>query len=697
MGRENFRLVLAILIFSTMLCSISGPAFAATEKNEAMKSYSIGTVNLKKDVKAEISNLVLVPSNNGQLLGVTLTIHNNGDTEFDSVDYWLEIHSKSGTKYSISIANDVKKITAKTAQDLIFYSQVGSEVKYSDLVFHLVQWDFSYDNFRKVIGKIEVPSSYNPITAGTSNRLIAAGDTRLSLAVVQANIGQSEKYYRPNLRLKIKNVGKQALTLPDYEFTILTGNGLNYPLTVKNIKGTLLNPLSEEEFQLTSSIPSEANKEQWKMVVFLPINDGAKKVPIAIFDLPETKVTGGDDIGKFYTFTTIDGIYEVRLDSLNRLPLEDNDLIIANMTLKNASNETLPIPEFSGKFLFNNTIEKPGAVSTNNKMVGLLPGEQVQIQAVSSIPYTFATNDVKFTLQQKDESEVVDLVQFENGGKFNSIPLVKVDQLYNIDDVGYRSELKINHLMTFGGSNANIVAAQINVKNMESRSTDLQKLAGYFENEDGTVYNATFENIKEKLSPGGNAILYAWATLPKNVPTDNLKLVIGKAVENNTGTETQLMGYVNASLFELPPEKEIQKHLQQIDLHPYQLSIRRVTSQYKYVSSPQAIFDIEYTLTKDLLTKANTDEQRIVIEISDNYSDAVYSQTFNFPEAGAASGSALELGNNSFRMIWDDEKDMDAITSFKDYNINIYLEFKSGYKKLLATETIPWLVSRSLN
>ncbi len=703
MERHRYRKVFIICLSLLLIMTNIGVITAATnQKVEVLQPQKLGKVVLKEGVTAEVNNLVLMPSDQGQTVGFTLTVNNNSNSTVDFIDYWVNLISKSGTKYTVNLVNkDSNKIAAKSSVDILFYSTVGKNVKITDLIVQVIKWDFSASSYSRVLGSLSVPSRFVvPVPAG-KGRIVTTENTKISLVVNSATIGKSDKYFRPDLKVTIKNEGNVSLVLPEYELSILTTDNKMYPLTTKQLKGINLAPLAEKEIQLSASIPIAVKEGNWKLAVNLPINEGKNKFPVAIFELPKPSVVSGDQTGKYYTYITSNGIYNIRLDSINRVPLQDNDLIVSNLTIANKSNESLPAPNLIGKIKLNNSIEKEVFISTNSKVLSIPPGQTINLQAVGSVPYTLEIDKVNLTIQQKEsgnesESETLDLVEFTHSGKFEPIAVINRGAKYETKDVGSRANISVQKARTFIGSNTDIVAVEIKVENLEKRITDTQKLDGYFEASDGTVFPATFQNITEKVAPKSNALIYAWATLPKETDQSNLKVVIGKAVETVAGEKTQSLGYVNPQAYILPIEEQAQNSLKDIDLNPYTFTISRIATQIKYGEN-KVVLDFDYNLLQDLQAKTSLKDQKVIVEIVDSSKKAVYTKELSIigltPEPGE---NALKVGKNSIILNWTDENLVANIYTLKDFELNIYQQIQPGYKKLIATNNLPWFVNRTI-
>ncbi|QJD85271.1 hypothetical protein [Cohnella herbarum] len=710
--RFKVRLLSMVVSICLLMGIVQIPIYAAEETNgnKVLQPVTIGTVKLKENVTANVKNVLVMPSDNHQTVGLTLTINNNSNSELNLIDYWVNVYTKSGTKLNVQNTNlKMAKVPAKTSVDLNYFSSVGNDIKSTDLIVKVIQWDFSASSYTRVLGEITVPLRYNPVTPAGAARVVVTDDISATISVKKATIGKSESYYRPDLRVMIKNDSKQTIVLPEYQLYIMTKDNLMYPLTATNLKGTILNPLTEKEFQMTVNIPLNVKADGWKLAIMYPINEGKGKFPVALFELPKAEVTEGEEIGKFYTFTNSKGVYSIRLDSMNRLPIEEDDLIIANLTISNKGNETLPIPNLNGKYLFNESIEKPASISQNNKVIAIKPGASESIQLVGRVPYTFDIGKLKLIVQQKETTtgnaeEQVELVTFNHNGTFNTIQSARPEVGFKVKDVGYRSTVKINRLNIYEGNTANLIAAQIAVFNDEKRQSSMQQLAGYFQKPDGTVYPATFEYIDDKLSPGGQAIVNAWSTVPKDIDMTDMQLVIGKALTETT-TETgttagkeKLVGYASPYSFILPELFKAQDGLQKIDMQSYQMSITRVSTQIAFKES-QVTLLFDYNLTQDLIKKSNMKDHKIVIELQDTNPKSVFRKEFSFPTSDStanAQAAELKIGENHAEVTWNDVELVDLITALKDYNLNVYYQVTPGYKTLIATQKLPWLVNRTL-
>lgn len=693
------RKILLVAISFMLIFSLLPQVYAQNETEGSIQQIAnLGSVNVRSGVVFEVNNLMLIPADNGQSVGFTLTVKNNSNTELDFINYWVDLYSKAGAKFSVSLATpDVTKISAKSTKDIVFYSSIGSDIKSSDLVIKIVEWDFSYPDFKKVLGEIAVPSSYDYVTKAEHGRVISLGDTRLSIQIERAVFGKSEKYHRPDLKVVIKNEGKRSVTIPELEFAIITEDGLIYPLNVGQLIGTVLTPLSEKDFKMSASIPIEVNQENWKLAVINPIKERNLRIPLAIFELDERETESNIELGKYYSFSNSDGTYQIKLNSMNRLPLEDNDLLVAHLTIANDSDKALPLPKLGVKYHLDDNIELDGTISTNDKIISIPSQQSIDIQAVTTIPYTYVFSEVDLVIQEIDSgNELLDLVEFTYDGEFEQIPVV--DGHLVIEEIGYRANVSVRNFYNFKGNNANIIAAEIEVENLEKRQSNIQKFSGYFEKNDGTIYPADFYSVDEKIFPNGKALVYAYSTVPKSFDSSELNLVLGKAVEQTSAEQSQLIGYVNPNRFDLPIEKKPQTGLKDIDVAPYTLTINRIATQARFDLN-QVTMEFDYELERDVMVRSGLKDQTIIIELVDADDRASFTRKLKVvDDEELTNNTTLAVGSHTIKLDpWIDEAFVLDINVVKDFHLNIYVEFEAGYKTLIATETVPWFVNRAYN
>ena len=118
-----------------------------------------------------------------------------------------------------------------------------------------------------------------------------------------------------------------------------------YPLDAKGIKDLTINPQVDKEIELSGSVPVSVKLEGWQLVIIQNAADVKLNLPIAYFELPPVSESDSVDTGKAYNFSNKEGTYTAQMNTVQRLPWEDQDILTAGFTLSNYGPESLPIPD----------------------------------------------------------------------------------------------------------------------------------------------------------------------------------------------------------------------------------------------------------------------------------------------------------------------------------------------------------------
>src|SRR5690554_5737585 len=110
---KRWRRSLLVIISIMLIFSLVPHVYAKQDQERTVQQpLKLGKVSVRNGVSFEINNLLLLPADNGQSVGFTLTVVNNSNTELDFIDYWVDLQSKTGARFSVNLATpDISKIT----------------------------------------------------------------------------------------------------------------------------------------------------------------------------------------------------------------------------------------------------------------------------------------------------------------------------------------------------------------------------------------------------------------------------------------------------------------------------------------------------------------------------------------------------------------------------------------------------------
>ncbi len=692
------KLLVSMMMTCMIFAGILSPTFASSVEQPSLKSFvpkQLPNINLGNGNYAQVINASMLPNDSGNLMTISVKYVNQGNSAINTIDYWLRIRStsKGNEKYSVNVIPsdaNINRIPAKSSAIITYYSNVGADVKLGNILIEIIKWDFSRTDYEHVLGSVK-PNADDYVVPSNYSYNIQLSGMQLGTSVSKAIVSKNEKYYKSTLIYNIKNNGNTSLTLPGLQYYILTSEGIMYQLQSNNNSDLKIEPMTNEELTLRGNIPNVVNEKGWKLVVALPATDNKLILPIASYLLPPSSQESGTDFLKEYTFTNIDGLYHVKVNSVTRTALDDKDLIIANLNITNKNKEPLPIPALTGKFMLDNTIEREVVVIQPNKVLAIQPNESISVYLYNEIPYTYEFKQLKLVLQQKiGENDKEDLLEITGSEVFSAIATLPIGEQYVINNVGNSSTYQLRGIKSFNSITSKMFTAQILVTNHEKRSAGIISFVGYFKTSDGNVFPATFTEIKDKMIPRGKALLEVSSTMPIGYNTEGATLIIGEAVATNDGEQAKAnTAYVNPIEIKLGNELDAQNGIKDIDAYPYTLSISRIQSQILYGQDKVQI-DFDYELVKDALVLSNSENKRIVIEIKDEKNNIAFTNEYSF-EATEKDASFLIIGKHHGTFTAIDSDLIFKIQTMKnDFTFNVYEQIAPGYKYLLSTQSLRW-------
>lgn len=705
-----------LLLATALMVSSAVPAFAAdggTPPPGSSASISIGSAPVlgKVDIGGssffELKNVSMLPEQGSKTVAFTVTVNNGGTSDLLFIDYWVRLKTKTGNQISVRVLpqdKDKNRITPKSTQDISFYAGVNEATELKDLIFEFIKWDFSQANFERKIGEVAVPANYSIVTAAGEAHTIQIADNPVKTSIKKVLLSKNEKNYTPIIVLNMENLGTRSAVVPGYQYLLRTSEGYMYPLDAKGIKDLTINPQVDKEIELSGSVPVSVKLEGWQLVIIQNAADVKLNLPIAYFELPPVSESDSVDTGKAYNFSNKEGTYTAQMNTVQRLPWEDQDILTAGFTLSNYGPESLPIPDMAGYFMLDDAVKVEAKLIRTDKVIGLAPSASAQFQFIGKIPYTYEFGEVKLVLQEKtaaDDSEnggsaqTNDLLEFVHRAELMNVTYNNIGETHNVTSVGRSASYKVREIRTYTGDMANTFTVMLEAKNLEKRFSDVTQLVAHFKTVDGTVYPAAVSEIKSKVNPGGTALLMLSSIVPKTFPISGTHVMIGDAVTEDKLTEIGKKpdAYVKAAAFWLPQENQaVLDHFKDIDLAPYKLSLSNIKPQ---IDPSGLTLKFDYEMSKDLLLVSNMEGRKLIIEMKDDEDKLHFTKEFAFegsPEGDNSSAAAdkLLLGKHMNIEIKQQDSEIIYLVQFlKGYKLNIYDSFQ-GQKKLLASKQVQW-------
>ncbi|WP_240762447.1 hypothetical protein [Paenibacillus thalictri] len=705
MHRTRTRLLVLLLGIALMIGAIP-PAYAdggAASGTDDGGIPTLGTVNITDNSYFELRDLNILHDQGGKNVAFTVTIHNNDAADLMFIDYWVHLLTKSGNQISVRMLpkdKDKNRVTPKATMDIGFYATVNEETELSDLVFQFIKWDFSLPSFERKIGEISVPDSYSVVTPAGSSRIVKMNGIPMKTSIKKLLVSKNEKDYNATVIVIMQNVGNKSIAIPAYQFALRTSEGYLYPLDAKNIKDLTINPQVDKEIEMSGTIPIAVQPNDWQLVVVENVADLKMNLGVAYYELPAVSQTDGGDIGKEYNFSTKKGLYTAKVMTFNRLPWEDQDMLTANLVLQNKQSDALPIPALTGYFELDDAVNVEAKLIQTDKIIGLPVGSEANYQFIGKMPYTYTFSKVKLVLQEKESDTVInDLLEFTGSSELMNMPYNNVGETFVSSHLGRSAGYQVRSVQTLQGDTTDTLLAQLEVANLEKRYTGVTRLIAQFKAPDGSIYPAAVTNIQNKVKPGGKALLFVSANVPKGVSPSGMHIIIGEAITEGKLSEKDAVpdGYINASAYWLPQERvAVQANLTKVDLAPYTLTVNHITTWLKL---GELKLTFNYELTKDALVETNTEGRKLVFTFDDEKGNKTFTREFDFKDFDGAKpndgtkDTKIRLGKtDGFEIIETDQDLIFKLETLKTYRLSVYDSFQ-GQKKLLASQKIDWFTT----
>ncbi|MBD0379226.1 hypothetical protein [Paenibacillus sedimenti] len=711
----RYKRLATIALSATLALGAVTPVWA--DGTAAAVTSSVGKVSITGSSYFELKQIHVLPDQNGKLATFTVTIHNEGSSELQFIDYWVRLKSKSGNQFSARLLpayKDKNRVAPGSSTDLIFYATVNANTNLQDLVVQFIKWDFSQSNFERLLGEVAVPDSYTDVTPADGAAVVSIGGTDVKASIKKYVSNKNEKYHVPTVYLTLENAGSHTVTIPSYLFSIRTSEGLLYPLEAKGIKDLKINPKESKEIQLSGSIPVAVTADNWQLTVAETIADLKLNVSVAAFQLPAVSQGDGGSVGKEYSFTNKSGVYTAQLNALHRLPWDDQDILTADLTLSNKGDQSLPIPNLTGYFLLDDAVKIDAKLIQTAKVIGLGAGANVNLQLAGKVPYTYEFSNIKLVLQEKEggtpatgtgtdtgSGSITDVLEFSTQAEVQAIPYISMGQSYTSTDVGRKTKYVIRNVSTYEDKTNIMYSAMVEATNLEKRFTNMSKLVANFRSSDGTVFPATVAEVKNKVSPSGKALLNVWASVPKGYSTANMSLLLGDAVTDgklSEGDKAVADSYVNPVAYWLPDEKkDVKTTLANIGLFPYTININKIGTS---IDGSNFTLKFDYELTKEKLTEINTEGHNLLLVFEDGGGEKRFEKKFDFKDFDVINGDStadedtkIRLGKReNFKISISDPGLIFKTKFLKQYTLSVYDEFQ-GQRKLLASQKADWFIT----
>lgn len=601
-------------------------------------------------VTASADSLQLYKYNGKVYAKVGMSLTNKGNKVLGDPGYTAYLISASGTSFELALSSTQTgyKIQPQEKRSIYYLAEIPAYLKTGNMKLQFTMKDETT--------KLELPKSSFKLPAATSPNLVVGNGVIKKIVVssntVETQLRNANVYAQDadavwTFQMQLKNTGNKAVTLPAYELAVKSVKGTAFPVNAKGLSGITLKPLETKVIPLTVRVPLEVEQSglQLQMIEALNAdaagepgsngNEGntgtgstagsASKItfPVAYFVIPYA-LRADVQTGQEYRTTNSYGSFAYSLQSLQRYPWKDDDIVAARVRITNTQAVSLSLPELksSVKLDNKNLMTAADLFMDNGDSRVLAPGQSLDMHVLSKIPYTEEFSDISIALYAAAEnSETIPFLDLSFKNSMNNIAALSHGESYTISGKGKNASVAENRTIVYEGANSNLVYTELLMSSEEKRQSKMARLQAYFKTQDGQYYEAAASQSDNSASPGAKQLVVFWSRIPKTTDTSDISLYLGTGVTGSKLSESgqESTGFVNiASLLLAPSRPAAATNLSKIALYPYNLAV--LSSEGRHMKDSDTInISINYNLQRNVVYDTGALEHKLILQITDPF------------------------------------------------------------------------------
>ena len=661
-----------------------------------LKASAAIRVKIDASSSVDLVNVNLMPGDQHQILSFDLKYTNSGKRPLDLTDYWSRVTTKQGNSYSVQLHPEDKAynfVAPGSSVTIRYFSKVGHNLKLSDFIIQLIEFDFSLPNYERTIGKFTLSSSVNVTKANTS-RLFEVKGTPIYSKVKEfsAYEGSADAESTFDGTLVLFNNGRRTITVPEYRLLLMTSNGLLYPLETKSHEeGTTINPKSYKTYQFSGVLPAGVPVKGAQLLLVQELETSTGKVEVAAGTYELINGIGLDtgDAGNAASKLQLkkqDGQYEITIRNISQSPWEIQDVIVVELEVKNQKEAIAPIPRLEGSIKLDNGTWLPMTTVANENESEIRPNDSTSVFMVGKIPSnsTYETATVLLK-EQVTDAQTRTIGQIKAERKAAMVPL-SPRETWTTETYGLHTSYQIIRSGVYEGTYDDIYLAQVAIRNNDYRARELTAIAGFFKTLDGKLFRAEISEMEGVQTADKSRIVNLWATIPKDLDIRNMQLIFGEAISKGklAGKGEQPDAMIQSVRYRLTEFSDIKNAATGIEVAPFTLNIKQFSSvlDLSEVGQNQLTVKFSYELVKNLQYTNDTEDRRFAIAIAYDGGKTTFEQTLAIDTEGKSTDSVLQPGVHQITLTQSLPRSI-PLHFYDDLELYIYEEFK-GYKKLIA-------------
>lgn len=508
---------------------------AAVKTLSQLKAMSIGAKNTVK-----LTNVNILSQDGENILTYTLTYHNGGSSALSLLDYWSKVKTKSGTVYSVSAISadkDKKTVVPGASVNVTYTAKIAKGLKYSDLNFQVIKWNFSVAGYEQLLGSISVPASYVVATPVNTTGKLVFGENSANAKVTSVNVIGLGSYNYVGVALQLHNSGSRTIENPNLKYILQTPSGTPFALTADaSSTNYQIHPQEIKTLNLIAKLPKTVNTANLQLLVAQSDETTKADLPLATMDLGTKKgqqsVTAVD---KERILNVSNNRIATRIDSVSRNQSFGESSLSVQFALSNKGDQTITLPNYA--FEIQAGAKSYTLSSSGLEGITLGPGEEQLISVDGTIPVIVNSDELELILKTPaGTSGSGEGAMPETASTYPLAAYSLPDYTEMQSSVGQERIVK-NNDGTFGvtldavqklpWNDGNLLATKVTIANKGTKAAKLPELAGAYKLDLTTLSNDVqliSSNTTQILGAGEKTSVYVVANVPSSLTFSQLQV-----------------------------------------------------------------------------------------------------------------------------------------------------------------------------
>ncbi|WP_238654885.1 hypothetical protein [Paenibacillus piscarius] len=584
-------------------------------------SKQITVSNLPVTLKPE--SLQIYSFNNKTYAKVALSVTNLGPKVLAAPGHRVFLESSGGSAFELTLdsASRDYKVQSGENKKVLYLAELPAYIPTTRMSLLITGENAGLKADLPVVSFRLPEAAYPSLDVNAyAIRKFGVSSNTIETQLKQASVSSTGEKALWTLKLRVKNAGNKAVTLPAYELSVTAKEGYSFPVNSKTLASLTLKPLEEKILQFSAEVPLKVNQSTLKLQMVEPAAEGKLIFPAALYKIPYA-LEMTNSIASEVIMDNSFGTFGVTLESLQRMPWTTEDLLVAAIRIRNVREAAVTLPAFTGEIKAGQAAIDPAVQVVADSPSRQLPaGASTVYYVIGKLPYEQSVDQLRIGLSSTTGDTAEPFLSLNTRQAAAGLAAEDAAAAFRMETPGKRAEVKERRTVLYPGTSQNIVYTELEVNSLEARTAELSRFVAYYKTPDRTYYEAEVSQSTLAAAPKGKSLVTVWSRLPAGTDASQLTLFIGEGVSEGklTAPAGTPAAYIHPKALGVHPQTPAALTTlgTGVPLFPYTFTVTQATGA---VSEGQDTLNVNltYTLAKDNQYDMGAYAHKLVVQLTD--------------------------------------------------------------------------------